>query len=72
MIIFFCASVASAADQIRTQKDPVKDQKKLKDGPCQMMDSGSILLTADQLRTRDQIKSKSKDRLKLKDGSCQS
>ncbi|MBA3027610.1 MAG: hypothetical protein FP816_02185 [Desulfobacteraceae bacterium] len=69
MIIFFCASVASAADQMRT-RTPIKDQKKLKDGSCQMMNSGSMLLSADQLKTRDQIKSK--DRLKLKDGSCKS
>ena len=106
MIIFFCAGVATAADQLRT-RNPVKDQKMLKDGSCRMLENDaadsilaaaanqngkrnlnrnqnrnrfktgtlesalfnghSVLMAADQSRTRDRAQEKDQ----LKDGSCQ-
>jgi hypothetical protein len=40
MIVFFCAGVASAADQLRT-RDTIKTPTKLKDGSCRMLENDS-------------------------------
>jgi hypothetical protein len=56
MVIFFCASIASAADQIR-QKGQKQDQKR--DGSCgiiQMDDGQEQRLAANQTRTRNPIR----------------
>jgi len=66
MVIFFCASIASAADQIR-QKGQMQDQKR--DGSCgiiQMDDGQEQSLAANQTRTRNPIRDRKKD------GSCES
>ena len=66
MVVFFCAGIASAADQIREKK-----RDRLRDGSCQeeslIQSKGNI----SNLLAADQIKSQKKDRKKLKDGSCQ-
>jgi len=61
MAILFCASLATAADQIK-KKDQQQDRKK--DGSCKMIqvdNEQNQKLAADQIRTRNPIKDRKKD-----------
>lgn len=59
MVCFFCASMATAADQIR-QKDQKQDQKK--DGSCKMIQMDD---------SQNQNMAALKQRIRKRDGSCQ-
>jgi hypothetical protein len=64
MAILFCASLATAAEQIK-KKDQQQDRKR--DGSCKMIqvdNEQNQKLAADQIRTRNPIRDRKKD------GSC--
>jgi len=69
IVMFFCASLAIAADQIK-EKEQKQDRIQKKDGTCEMIQTGSMqkqIMAKDQIQKRDQLRTPERKR----DGSCE-